>query len=230
MIKLLSIADAISISNALFGFLAIIILISNLGICEELKIRVSFSFILLALLADGLDGIVARKTKKSKIGEYLESMADMTSMVIAPAVFIYFIYTDIINCCLYRHVYLLAALILFLSFGIIRLASFHLMKTDKYFVGLPASASTIILLIFAFFRVEFIYILPAVVIIGAITVSDIKFLKPGIRINAIAAILILLSIIMYDIYWNIAPLLLLIAIIIYVTVGSIFLKFLTKKR
>ena len=228
MINLLSIADIISISNALFGFLAIIVLMSNSGICEELQIRLSFSFILLALIADGLDGIVARKTKKSKIGEYLESMADMTSMVIAPAIFIYFIYSDAVSCCLYRQVYLLFALILFLSFGIIRLSSFHLMKTDKYFVGLPASASTIILLIIAFFNVEFIYILPAVVIIGAITVSDIKFLKPGIRINAIAAILILLTIIMYDIYWNIAPFLLLTAIIIYVTVGSIFLKFLTK--
>lgn len=225
MIRLLSIADLISITNAVFGFLAIIFLISNSGICEELQIRVSFSFIMLALLADGLDGIVARKTKKSKIGEYLESMADMTSMVIAPAIFIYFIYSDIVSCCLYRHVYLLFALILFLSFGIIRLSSFHLMKTDKYFVGLPASASTIILLIIAFFKVEFIYILPAVVIIGAITVSDIKFLKPGIRINAIAVILILLTIAMYDIYWNIAPFLLLIAIIIYVTAGSIFLKF-----
>ena len=157
-------------------------------------------------------------------------MADMTSMVLAPAVFIYFVYSGIVGCCLYRHIYLIFALILFLSFGIIRLSSFHLMKTDKYFVGLPASASTIILLIIALFKFEFIYILPAVIIIGAITVSNIKFLKPGIRINAIAAILILLSIVMYDIYWNIAPILLWIAIIIYVTVGSIYLKFLIKYR
>lgn len=229
MIKLLSIADAISITNAVFGFLAIIFLLSNLDICEEFQIRASFSFILLALLADGLDGIVARKTKKSEIGEYLESMADMTSLVIAPAVFIYFIYSDIVGCCLIRLVYLLFALILFLSFGIIRLASFHLMKKDKYFIGLPASVSTIILLIIAFIKVEFIYILPAVIIIGAATVSDIKFLKPGLRINAIAAILIALTLVIYDSYWKIAPLLLLIAIIIYATVGSIYLKFLTKK-
>ena len=230
MIKLLSIADAISITNAVFGFLAIIFLISNLGTCEEFQVRASFSFILLALLADGLDGIVARKTKKSKIGEYLESMADMTSMVIAPAAFIYFIYSDSIGCCFYRHIYLLFALILFLSFGIIRLASFHIMKKDKFFVGLPASASTILILILAYFEVEFIYILPAVIIIGAATVSDIKFLKPGIKINAIATILILLTLVMYDSYWRIAPILLLISIIIYVTVGSVFLKFLIKKR
>ena len=230
MIKLLSFADTISISNALFGFLAIIVIISNLGICEEIQIRVSFSFILIALLADGLDGIVARKTKKSEIGEYLESMADMTSMVIAPAVFIYFVYLDLVSCCLYRQVYLLFALILFLSFGIIRLASFHLMKENKYFIGLPASASTIILLVITFFKVEFIYILPAVVIIGATTVSDIKFPKLRIKINLIATVLILLTLVMYDIYWGIAPFLLLIAIIIYITVGPIYLKYLTKQK
>jgi len=230
MIKLLSIADAISITNALFGFFAIIFIISNLSNSEEFQIRASFSFILLALLADGLDGIIARKTKTSEIGEYLESMADMTSMVIAPAVFIYFIYSDLVSCCLYRQVYLLFALILFLSFGIIRLASFHLMKKNKYFIGLPVPASTIILLIIAFFKVEFIYILPAVVIIGATNVSDIKFPKLGIKINAIASILILLSLVMYDLYFGIAPFLLLIAIIIYLTVGPIYLKFLTKQK
>ena len=230
MIKLLSIADIISITNALFGFLAIIFIISNLGISEELQIRVSFSFILLALLADGLDGIVARKIKTSEIGEYLESMADMTSMVIAPAIFIYFIYSDLVSCCLYRHIYLLFALILFLSFGIIRLASFHLMKKNNYFIGLPVPASTIILLIIAFFKVEFIYILPAVVIIGATNVSDIKFPKLGLKINAIASILILLSLVMYDLYFGIAPLSLLIAIIIYITVGPLHLKYFTKQN
>ena len=157
-------------------------------------------------------------------------MADMTSMVIAPAVFIYFVYSDLVSCCLYRQVYLLFALILFLSFGIIRLASFHIMKKNKYFIGLPVTASTIILVLIAFFKVEFIYILPAVVIIGATTVSDIKFPKLGIKINAIATILILITLIMYDVYWRIAPLLLLIAIISYIIVGPIYLKYFTKKR
>ena len=157
MIKLLSIADAISITNAIFGFLAILFLFSSLGTCQEFRMRASFSFILLALLADGLDGIVARKTRKSEMGEYLETMADMTSLVIAPAAFIYFIYSESVSFFLLRHVYLLFALILFLSFGIIRLASFHLMKEDKFFIGLPASASTIILLIISYYNL-FIFI------------------------------------------------------------------------
>ena len=225
MIRLLSFADVISLTNAIFGFFAILFLISNL-INIDLRLRVSFSFILLALLADGLDGIVARKTGKSNIGEYLESMADMTSLVIAPAIFIYFIYTDIIACGFYRFIYISIAIILFLSFGIIRLASFHIMKEEKFFVGLPASISTILLIILAYFKVEFIYILPAVVIIGAAMASDIKFPKPGIRINTIATILIFLTLFFDKSYYGFAPFLLFIAIILYAIAGPIYTKFL----
>ena len=228
MIRLLSFADAISITNAIFGVLAIIFLFSCLGTCTEFRLQASFSFILLALLADGLDGIVARKTGKSEIGEYLESMADMTSLVIAPAVFIYYNYTNLFTFSYFRLAYLLFALVLFLSFGIIRLASFHIMKKKKYFIGLPASVSTIVLIIIAFFRVDFIFILPAVVIIGALTVSDIKFPKPGIKVNAIATILIVLSIIMYDSFYKIAPLLLVSAILVYAIGGPIYIKYLAK--
>ena len=229
MINLLSIADVISITNAIFGILAILFLLP-IGTCEEFQLRASFSFILLALLADGLDGIVARKTGKSNIGEYLESMADMTSLVIAPAVFIYFTYSDLIGYSFYRYIYLLIALILFLSFGIIRLASFHLMKKERYFIGLPASASTILLLILAYFEVEFVYILPAVIIIGAAMASDIKFPKPRIRINTIATILILLTLVMDKSYYGIAPLLLFIAIILYAIGGPIYIKILVKGK
>lgn len=229
MINLLSIADVISITNAIFGILAILFLLP-IGTNEEFQIRASFSFILLALLADGLDGIIARKIGKSDIGEYLESMADMTSLIIAPSVFIYFIYTDLIGDYFYRYIYLLIALALFLSFGIIRLASFHIMKEDKFFLGLPASVSTIILLMISWFRVEFIYILPAVIIIGAAMASDIRFPKPRIRINAIATFLILLTLIMYDNYYRVAPLLLLIAIVVYAIGGPIYTKFLVENK
>ena len=223
MIKSLSVADVISLTNAIFGVIAILFLFSNLGTCDEFRLRASFSFILLALLADGLDGIVARKVGKSDLGEYLESMADMTSMVIAPSAFIYYVYSESFGFLFYRHVYLLFALILFLSFGIIRLASFHLMKKKDYFIGLPASASTLILLIISFLKVEFIYILPAVIIIGAATVSDIKFPKPGVIINSIAMFLIILTLIAYNSFQSIAPLSLLIAILLYAIVGPIYL-------
>lgn len=229
MIKLLSIADMISISNGVFGFLAILVLISSL-IEPGLRLHVSFSFILIGLLADGLDGITARKMGKSEIGEYLESMADMITMVIAPSVFIFFVYSDIIASNLYQQIYLFFAIILFVVFGIIRLGSFHIMKNKDFFVGIPASASAIILLILSYFKVDFIYILPAVVIIGALMASNILFLKPGIRINLIATVLIFLCIIFGKSWYSFAPVLLLIAIVIYTIIGPIYLNFFIKKE
>ena len=230
MIKQLSVADVISITNAIFGVLAILFLFTCLGTCDVFRVRASFTFILLALIGDGLDGILARKFGKSEIGVYLDSMADMTAFVIAPAVFIYYIYSSSFGFLFYRNIYLLFALILFLSFGIIRLASFHLMRNDKFFVGLPSPASVVILLVISWLRVEFYYILPAVVIIGALMVSNIKFPKPGKKIDAIAAILIILSILMYDSYDKIAPLLLLLAILVYAIGGPIYYKFLAKRQ
>jgi len=225
MVSLLSVADSVSIINAIFGLLAIIILFGNFGLDLNIQIRVSFSLILLALLADGTDGIFARKFGKSEIGVILDSMADMTSFVIAPSIFIYFVYSNTTDFLLfYRHIYLIAALILFLSFGIIRLASFHLMKKNEFFIGLPTPASTIVLLNLAYLEIEFIYILPAVVIFGAAMASNIKFPKPRIRMDLIATILIFLTLILGKSYYAIFPFLLLSAMIIYILIGPIFYK------
>jgi len=229
MIQLLSFADLISITNAIFGIFSIIFLFSNLIESVDLRFRVSFSLILIAILADGLDGMIARKTGKSQLGEYLEAMADTTSLIIAPAIFIYFIYSDIIAGFFYKNIYLFFALILFLSFGIIRLASFHILKKDKFFVGFPAPASTILLLILAYFKIDFIYILPIVIIIGAAMASNIKFPKPSIKINSIAVILIVFTIFIDKNYFGIAPILLFIAVVFYTIGGAIYIKFLVKK-
>ena len=228
MLSLLSVADLVSNVNAIFGFLAIIVLISDI-VPEELRIRVSFSFILLALLADGLDGIVARRFKRSDVGEHVDSMADTVSMVIATSIFIFVTYQDYISCCLYRQIYVLIALVLFLSFGTIRLASFYMMKNKDYYVGLPAPASAIILLLLAFFEADFLFIFPVVIVIGAAMASNITFPKLTMKINAIATLFILLTLVMYDSYWRIAPLLLLISIIIYATVGPVYIKYFTKQ-
>lgn len=224
MLRLLSVADFISITNGILGILAVLILVSNVIVDPVLRLRVSFSLVLLALLADGLDGIIARRLGKSDLGEYLESMADMTSMVIAPAVFIYFIYSTDMTGSSYRVAYLFFALVLFLFFGIVRLASFNVMKKKGLFVGLPASASTIILIVIAYLHVDFIFILPAVIIIGAAMASDIRFPKPGIRVNSIATVLIFLTLVFDKTFYGIVPILLLVAILMYSIGGPFYIN------
>ena len=217
MIKLLSVADVISLTNAIFGFLAILMIFSH-------EMRLAFSFILLALLADGLDGIIARKTRKGELGEYLEAMADMISLGLAPAFFVYNTYHSVVSDHLYYHILLVVVLIIFLSLGIIRLASFHIIKEETFFVGLPASASTIFILILSFLSIEFMYILPFIVIVSIVMVSPIRFPKIGLKINAVAAVLILATLIFGSMYNNFAPLLLFSALAVYAILGPVYVR------
>jgi len=217
MIKLLSIADIISIFNALFGFLSIIMIFLN-------EIHLAFSFILIAIIIDGIDGLVARKTKHSNLGEYMEAMGDMISLAIAPALFVYYNYSkDILMQNNLQHLIMILILTLFISFNMIRLSSFHIMKEKKFFIGLPASASTIIILIISYLKIEFIYILIIIIIISIVLISKIRFPKPNNIINIIATVLIILSIIIGTQFNAITFYLLLFSIIIYILLGPIFI-------
>lgn len=215
MIKLLSMADVVTLSNAIFGFLAILMIF--LG-----EIRISFSFILISLLADGFDGIIARKIRKGDLGEYMEAMADMVSLSVAPAFFVYNIYNNNVSNCIYYHSLLVFILILFLSLSIIRLASFNIFKEKKYFIGLPASAGTIVILILSYLRLEFFYILICIAIISIAMVSSLRFPKIGIKTQITAVILIILTIIIGKTYYGIAPILLFIAVVVYTLAGPLY--------
>jgi CDP-diacylglycerol--serine O-phosphatidyltransferase len=217
MVKLLSIADLISITNAILGFLAIIMIFLN-------EIHYSFSLILLAMIADGIDGLVARKTKHSNLGEYMEAMGDMISLVIAPSLFVYQLYIKdiIILENIFQHFILILVLTIFLFFNILRLSSFHIMKEKEIFIGLPASVSTIIIIVLSYFRIEFIYLLVIILFISINLISNIKFPKPNYITNLIAAILIIFSIILGMQYNGIALLVLLISILIYSIFGPIY--------
>ena len=216
MLKLVTRADLVSFLNAAFGFLAIVSLFTG-------EIRLAFSLILLALLADGLDGIVARRYGIGKLGGYLEAMADMTSLALAPLVFMFTIYEN--NLSSLMVLVLTSALFLFFLFcSIIRLASFHLMKQDHFFVGLPASVSTIFLVTLSFFGVPFFYVLLVLFLVSIAMISPMRFPKPDLTINAIASLLIISAALLGDTFHSLAPLLLVLALAIYALVGPLLIQ------
>ncbi|WP_132057581.1 protein sorting system archaetidylserine synthase [Halorussus amylolyticus] len=79
----LGLADAVTVSNAALGFLAAVAATVEPGLAAQL--------ILLAAVADGLDGVVARKLGGTPAGEYLDSLADVASFGVAPAVLVFVI-------------------------------------------------------------------------------------------------------------------------------------------
>ena len=97
--------------------------------------------VLLALLFDGLDGRVARMTNTtSQFGVEFDSLADVISFGIAPAMLLYFFIGDEFG----RFGILVSAL--YVIFGAIRLARFNIStaKTDpNVFIGLPIPTAAV---------------------------------------------------------------------------------------
>jgi CDP-diacylglycerol--serine O-phosphatidyltransferase len=148
-------------------------------------------------------------------------MADMISMGIAPLVFIFCSYQMQIIGDFYNVIVIAGIFLLYLFCSVIRLASFYLMKNDEYFIGLPASAATIILVVLVSINVSLLVIMISVIILSIFLLSSIQFPKPKKIMNVVAAVLIILAIIIGDRFNFLFLYLLLIGIILYTIGGSI---------
>jgi CDP-diacylglycerol--serine O-phosphatidyltransferase len=136
----LAAADAISAANAALGFVAVVLASGYPEIAARL--------ILLAAVADGLDGVVARKFGGSKPGPYLDSLADVASFGVAPAAIVAAVASR--RWPLWEGsplAYLAVALpALFVAMAVVRLALYTAYDTrDNVTVGVPSTlAATII--------------------------------------------------------------------------------------
>ncbi len=77
VIRRLGLADAVTVTNAAVGFLAVV--------AATVSVELAARLILFAAIADGLDGVVARHRGSTPAGPYLDSLADVASFGVAPA-------------------------------------------------------------------------------------------------------------------------------------------------
>ncbi|MFC6754147.1 CDP-alcohol phosphatidyltransferase family protein, partial [Halorubrum tibetense] len=82
----LGLADAVTVANAAVGFLAVI--------AATVDVTLAARLILLAAIADGLDGVVARHRGSTPAGPYLDSLADVASFGVAPALLVAVVVVD----------------------------------------------------------------------------------------------------------------------------------------
>jgi archaetidylserine synthase len=218
MIKMLSVADVITIMNAILGFLAILLIFSN-------QFQLAAALILLGLLADGLDGIVARRIGNGLMGEFLESIADSVSLCIAPLYLLYKIHYDVILSSSLLHVVLVGVFIFSLICSMLRLSSFSALKEKRIFVGLPTSANGIFIVFCAFVNVNLWYIIPFIALFAWLMISPIRFPKHGIKSDIVATAFILGTIVLSFIYKDVAPYLLIFGLSLYVIVGPLYLLY-----
>ena len=131
-----NIPNAITSLNLLFGCMACIAALSN-G-CLVAPYIIAFYFIALSAVADFLDGLVARWLHAvSAIGKELDSLADLVSFGLAPALILYSKMSQ------YDDLLALFALLLPV-FGALRLARFNVDTNQATtFTGLPIPANAI---------------------------------------------------------------------------------------
>lgn len=131
-----NIPNAITSLNLFFGCMACIMALTPS--CFVATYRMAFLFIALSAVADFLDGLVARLLHAvSAIGKELDSLADLVSFGLAPALILY----SMMN----REDDLLAVFALLLPvFGALRLARFNVDTNQATtFTGLPIPANAI---------------------------------------------------------------------------------------
>jgi len=122
--------------SVFFGIMSIIA--SSQG-----KFEKAFIYIVFSLIADGLDGRVARLTNTtSKFGVEFDSLADIVAFGTAPAMFLFFAIGE--------HYGRFGALVsgLYVVFGAIRLARFNVTTNEndpRYFIGLPIPTAAVVL-------------------------------------------------------------------------------------
>lgn len=162
--------------NMFLGFLAVI------SIVEGFPIRAGY-LILAAGLFDILDGKIARWTNGfTRFGMELDSLADMVSFCLAPALLVWFLYTDGLHP-------IIGALIAGapMYFGGLRLARYNVGQETTplpYFVGLPSpvNASVVVGLIFYYNHYGYDWgakvVLPVVMATSILMISHIPYPKP----------------------------------------------------
>lgn len=125
MIKL-KIADLFTLGNLAAGFMAIL----------TQDVRLAAGLIVLGACFDVLDGLIARAMRQqSELGKQLDSLADMITFGVAPAILFYRLLPvdmwSTITCTLIP------------VFSAWRLANFNLLPSQPHFVGLPTPANAL---------------------------------------------------------------------------------------
>lgn len=199
--------DVFTLANGALGFLAITYIVDG-------SFLVATALLLLSMMMDGLDGLMARKFgSKHTMGQVLDSISDSISFAIAPAALIYAEFHDPGNGLVFEDLEgaaVLVCAIAVVSAGLFRLARFSAGGYKLgHFVGMPAPAAALLILLmcllfgategtepsryyFAFGQESWV-VFAAALASSYLMVSRVKYPKMRGWMNAVAAVALLLA-------------------------------------
>ena len=150
MIREFHLADWVTLANAACGMSALFAMMTYLQTLDVTHVYFACALVVAALVFDVLDGRIARwRQKSSALGRDLDSLADVVSFGVAPAVIAYG--------CGMQGFYDRIVLVFFVACGVSRLARYNVTAESlsgedgkvSYFEGTPIPSSVLLVLLLA---------------------------------------------------------------------------------
>lgn len=136
-------ANMLTIGNLAFGGAAIMATMNELYTFSVL-------FIFVAGLLDRFDGMVARMfQQESELGKQLDSMSDIISFGVAPALLMYSLVLQEFS------IVGMIITVIYIACGAFRLARFNISESNGFFTGLPITVAGVILTL-SYFAINYI--------------------------------------------------------------------------
>lgn len=162
-----SIPNLFTLGNLFLGMLAIMLALDG-------KYSLAAIMVIVAMLLDGLDGQAARALNcSSEFGKELDSLSDVISFGVAPAIIMYIIaFNDV------PHGLSWIVTAIFPMCGALRLARFNVRKgIPGYFIGLPIPAAGGVLATLSLFHkdITFPYFMIAMLLLSYLMVSSVRY-------------------------------------------------------
>ncbi len=183
ILKLIKPADVITLINGLLGFASIIMTV-------RVQYDTALVLVLIAVIADGADGAVARYSGFGVLGANLDSLADVIAFGAAPALlaFVFLANTGYVAWGFSG---------LFLACGILRLARFNAAGKKDGFEGIPITAGGFVVALFLLIRdyvryFDYVFIL-LLVSLSLLMISNIDYpkLKKPVILAPMSIVLVL---------------------------------------
>ncbi|MCK5024718.1 MAG: CDP-diacylglycerol--serine O-phosphatidyltransferase [Thermoplasmata archaeon] len=241
-------ADLLTLANGFLGTLAITYILDGEHIIASL-------LILLAVIMDGLDGIVARRYgSPHEFGQFLDSISDAVSFCLAPGLIIYNNFYDKTLGTAWQsfpNALATVATLFFVVFGLLRLARFAGKDFRmKSFLGLPTPASAMLVIVLCLLwgnpelnpfslSYEPYFIIGVIIALAFLMVSDVRYPKIRGKLAIVAGLNLILGIIPMLVY-RIVPdyeapvvellIIFLLLLIVYILGGPVYEDYFRKLR
>ncbi len=161
-------ANIVTLANLVFGSISLICTIND-------DFRLAAIFILAAVIMDGIDGRIARRfNSTSEIGRELDSLCDLVSFGVAPAVLLYAQvlagHTGLVG---------LLAAVFYIGCGAYRLARFNVLRIEEFFMGIPITlaGALMALLSMGSQSLGFMFTVIALAVVSLLMISRIRIPK-----------------------------------------------------